>query len=64
MKICYETVRNSEEIRTYITQADQSLLARGFTEHSFAHVTRCAEFAARILAHRQGGGGSAGNSRL
>ena len=36
MKICYETVRNSEEIRTYITQADQSLLARGFTEHSFA----------------------------
>ena len=35
MKICYETVRNSEEIRTYITQADQSLLARGFTEHSF-----------------------------
>ena len=39
MKICYETVRNSEEIRTYITQADQSLLARGFTEHSFAHVT-------------------------
>jgi len=38
MKICYETVRNSEEIRTYITQADQSLLARGFTEHSFAHV--------------------------
>ena len=50
MKICYETVRNSEEIRTYITQADQSLLARGFTEHSFAHVTRCAEFAARILA--------------
>ena len=50
MKICYETVRNSEEIRTYSTQADQSLLARGFTEHSFAHVTRCAEFAARILA--------------
>ncbi len=50
MKICYETVRNSEEIRTYITQADQSLLDRGFTEHSFAHVTRCAEFAARILA--------------
>ena len=47
MKICYETVRNSEEIRTYITQADQSLLARGFTEHSFAHVTRCAEFARR-----------------
>ena len=50
MKICYETVRNSEEIRTYITQADQSLLARGFTEHSFAHVTAVAENAAYILS--------------
>ena len=49
MKISYETIRNSPEIRTYITQADQSLLALGFTEHSFAHVTRCAEIAARIL---------------
>ena len=40
MKICYETVRNSEEIRTYITQADQSLLARGFTEHlSLIHIS-------------------------
>ena len=50
MNITYEQVRQSDEIRTYITQADQSLLARGFTEHSFAHVTRCAEYAARILA--------------
>ena len=50
MNITYEQVRQSEEIRTYITQADQSLVARGFTEHSFAHVTRCAEYAARILA--------------
>ena len=49
MNITYEQVRQSEEIRTYITQADQSLVARGFTEHSFAHVTRCAEYAARIL---------------
>ena len=50
MHITYETVKQSEEIRTYITQADASLLALGYTEHSFAHVTRCAEFAARILA--------------
>lgn len=49
MKITYETVRQSEEIRTYITQADHSLSALGFTEHSFAHVTRCAEVAANIL---------------
>ena len=50
MHITYETVKQSVEIRTYITQADASLLALGYTEHSFAHVTRCAEFAARILA--------------
>ena len=49
MHITYDMVRQSEEIRTYITQADQSLSALGFTEHSFAHVTRCAELAAHIL---------------
>ena len=49
MFITYDMVRQSQEIRTYITQADQSLSALGFTEHSFAHVTRCAEYAARIL---------------
>ncbi|OUN13780.1 HD domain-containing protein [Flavonifractor sp. An91] len=59
MKISYQMVRQSEEIRTYITQADHSLSALGFTEHSFAHVTRCAEVAADILvqlgydAHQQ-----------
>ena len=36
MHITYETVKQSEEIRTYITQADASLLALGYTEHSFA----------------------------
>lgn len=50
MNITYEDVRQNPEVRTYITQADRSLLARGFTEHSFAHVTRCAETAAAILA--------------
>ena len=47
--ITFEDVRNSPEIRTYITQADASLVALGFTEHSFAHVTRCAQVAADIL---------------
>ena len=42
MKISYQMVRQSEEIRTYITQADHSLSALGFTEQSFAHGTRCA----------------------
>ena len=50
MDIDYSMVRQSEEIRTYITQADRSLSALGFTEHSFAHVTHCAETAADILA--------------
>ena len=49
MHITYETVMQSEEIRTYITQADASLLALGYTEHSFAHVTRCAVVAGDLL---------------
>ena len=49
MRVTYEQIRQSEEIRTYIAQADASLLALGFTEHSFAHVTRCAETAAGLL---------------
>ena len=59
MKVDYQMVRQSEEIRTYITQADRSLSALGFTEHSFAHVARCAQVAADILnqmgydAHQQ-----------
>ncbi len=49
MIITFEEVRNAPEIRTYITQADASLLARGFTEHSFAHVTRCAMIGSQLL---------------
>lgn len=49
MKPDFETIRRSEEIRTYIHQADASLLALGYTEHSFAHVTKCAVTAAQLL---------------
>ena len=49
MNVTFEIVKNSPEIRTYITQADVSLTALGFTEHSFAHVTKCSEVAAHIL---------------
>ena len=49
MNVTFQDVKNSPEIRTYITQADASLKALGFTEHSFAHVGKCAEVAARIL---------------
>ncbi|MCD7988418.1 MAG: HD domain-containing protein [Klebsiella quasipneumoniae] len=49
MLVTYAQVRQSSEINTYITQADASLLALGYTEHSFAHVTRCAQVAGGIL---------------
>ena len=36
--ISYEEIRANEEIKTYIREADKSLLALGYTEHAFAHV--------------------------
>ena len=45
----YEELLKSEEIRVYITRADESLRELGYTEHSFAHVGRVAQDAARIL---------------
>ena len=45
----YEEIRKSEEINTYIRQADLSLSSLGYTEHSFAHVTLVAEKAGYIL---------------
>ena len=47
--IRYEDLKHNEEIRAYIAQADASLAALGFTEHSFAHVTIVAEMAGYIL---------------
>lgn len=47
--ITFEEIKQSEEIRTYIRRADESLTALGFTEHSFAHVTKCAVVAGGIL---------------
>ena len=49
MFISFETVKSNEAIQAYIRKADESLIALGFTEHSFAHVTRVAETAAMIL---------------
>ena len=45
----FEEIKSNEEISTYITKADESLCSLGFTEHSFAHVTRTAEDAGYIL---------------
>lgn len=45
----YDRIRQDKGIRTYIQRADESLEALGYTEHSFAHVTKVAENAKYIL---------------
>ena len=36
--ITYNEIKQNETIKTYIIEADKTLLAMGYTEHSFAHV--------------------------
>ncbi len=45
----YDEIRGDHAVNVYIAQADASLHALGFTEHSFAHVTKVAETAGTIL---------------
>ena len=45
----YEQVKQDEAVKVYIAQADASLEALGFTEHSFAHVGRVSSIAGYIL---------------
>lgn len=47
--ITFDELKKNERVNTYITKADESLLAMGYTEHSFAHVMRVAETAGYIL---------------
>lgn len=47
--VTYESLRSDEEIRAYIEAADASLDALGFTEHSYAHITRVASVAGDLL---------------
>lgn len=47
--VTFEDVKNNPDIRAYISKADESLIALGYTEHSFAHVTKVAEAATEIL---------------
>jgi hypothetical protein len=42
-------IKSCKEISTYIHQADVSLKAMGYTEHSFAHSALCAELAGKWL---------------
>lgn len=45
----YEQVKKDAAVRVYIAQADASMEALGFTEHSFAHVTKVAQIAGDLL---------------
>ena len=45
----FEEIEKNETIRAYISKADESLVALGYTEHSFAHVMHVAETAKYIL---------------
>lgn len=50
--LTFNDIKNDNQIRTYIKKADETLAAIGYTEHSFAHVTRVAAEARLILAAR------------
>ena len=47
--VTLEQVRHDSEVRSYIEKADESLIALGYTEHSFAHVGRVAAVASNLL---------------
>ncbi len=49
-EITLADLQKDEEIRVYIEQADASLEAIGYTEHSFAHVSKCAHQAGDLLS--------------
>lgn len=50
MSITFKDVRENQDIRAYISKADESLLALGYTEHSFPHVLKVSDLAGHILA--------------
>ncbi len=47
--VTYESIRQDNEIAAYIEAADASLDALGFTEHSYAHISRVASVAGDLL---------------
>ena len=49
MKLTFHDIEKNATIKTYIRKADESLLALGYTEHSFKHVGRVARTAQAIL---------------
>lgn len=47
--LSFADIKDNKEINTYIRKADESLLELGYTEHAFAHVTKCAAVAGDLL---------------
>ena len=47
--ITFEQVKENAAIKSYINKADESLIALGYTEHSFAHVLKVSTTAKYIL---------------
>ena len=45
----FDDIKRNEAVSIYITRADESLSSLGYTEHSFAHVTKVAEVSGYIL---------------
>lgn len=45
----FEDIKNNKTVHAFILQADEALKALGYTEHSFAHVTKVALTAGEIL---------------
>ena len=49
-EITFDILKNDDKVRAYINAANESLKALGFTEHSFPHVYKTAQTAAKILS--------------
>ena len=50
MKITLDQIKSNNDVNTYITKADESLRALGYTEHSFAHVGKVSNTVKYILS--------------
>lgn len=49
MVVTFDEIKHNQTIRCYIDEADRALKTLGFTEHSYAHVTKAATTAETIL---------------
>ena len=48
-QVTFESIKNNHKVKTFILKADELLEQLGYTEHSMAHVGRCAQIAGDIL---------------